>query len=113
MPAVFSHTSQIHNSIKHLITEQICHKLILSEGKAKQSRVKSTMRWWTKCISMGITKTASRNIAAKAGKTSEAVLDAQARFVITDRINPAMNCLDLDISLCISTTHLILSWFLA
>ena len=30
---------------------------------------------------MGITKTASRNIAAKAGKTSEAVLDAQARFV--------------------------------
>ena len=44
VPAVFSHTGQIHESIKRLITEQIRHKLILSEGQAKQSRVKSTMR---------------------------------------------------------------------
>ena len=39
------------------------------------------MRWWTKRVSMLIAKTASRNIAAKAGKMIEAVLDAQASFV--------------------------------
>ena len=82
--AVFSHTGKIHESIKRLITEQIHHKLILSEGNAKQSRVKSTMRWWTKCASMMIAETASRNIAAKAGKMSEAVLDAQASFATTE-----------------------------
>ena len=41
MPAVFSHTGQIHESIKRLITEQIRHKLkvkTLSEGETKQSR---------------------------------------------------------------------------
>ena len=53
---------------------------MLSEGKAKQSRVKSTMRWWTKCVSMVIAKTTSKNIAAKAGKMSEVVSDAQASF---------------------------------
>ena len=42
------------------------------------------MRWWTKCVSMVIAKTANRNIAAKAGKMSEAVLDAQASLVATE-----------------------------
>ena len=34
------------------------------------------------CISMVIDKKGSRNVAAKAGKMSEAVLDSQANFVI-------------------------------
>ena len=63
MPAAFSRTGQTHESIKRLVTEQIRHKLKLSEGEAKQSRVKSTVRWWTKCISTVIAKTASRNVA--------------------------------------------------
>ena len=64
-----------------MITEQIRHKLKLSEGEAKQSRVRSAMRWWTKCISMVIAKTASRNIAFKAYMMSQAVLEAQTSFV--------------------------------
>ena len=40
------------------------------------------MRWWTKCVSMVIAKTASRNIAAKAGKMSEAVLDLRKRALL-------------------------------
>ena len=44
VPAVFSHTGQIHKSIKRLIAEQIRNKLAFSEGVAKQSRVRSTMR---------------------------------------------------------------------
>ena len=38
------------------------------------------------CVSMVNAKTASRNIAAKAGKRCEAVLDAQASFVTTEAI---------------------------
>ena len=38
----------------------------------------------TECVFMLIAKTASRNIATKAGKMSEAVLDAQASFVTTE-----------------------------
>ena len=30
--------------------EQIRHKLIAFEGKAKVSRIKAVMKWWTKCI---------------------------------------------------------------
>ena len=37
----------------------IIHKLIAFEGKAKASRIKAVMKWWTKCISMVIAKTAS------------------------------------------------------
>ena len=44
--AVFSHTGQIHKSIKRLIAEQVRNKLAFSEGVVKQSRVRSTMRWW-------------------------------------------------------------------
>ena len=50
----------------------------------KQSRVRSTMRWWTKCISMVIAKTASRNVAFKTDVMSQAVLEAQASFVIPE-----------------------------
>ena len=39
------------------------------------------MRWWTKCVSMVIAKTSSRNIAFKAGMMGQAVLEAQASFV--------------------------------
>ena len=34
VPPAFWHTGQFHESIKRLITEQIRHKLILSEGHA-------------------------------------------------------------------------------
>ena len=65
IPAVFSHTGQIHDPFKSFVMEQIRHKLIAFEGKAKVSRVKAVMKWWTKCISMVIAKTASRNVAFK------------------------------------------------
>ena len=39
------------------------------------------MKWWSKCVSMVIAKTASRNVAFKAGKMSETVFETQADFV--------------------------------
>jgi len=72
---IFSHTGQIHKSIKRLIAEQIRNKLAFSEGVVKQSivRSRSTMRWWAKCISMVIAKTASRNVAFKTDVMSQAM----------------------------------------
>ena len=83
-PAVFSHAGQTHKSIKRLIVEQIRRALAFSEGVVKQSRVRSTMRWWTKCISMVIAKTASRNVAFKANVMSQAVLEAQSTFATSE-----------------------------
>ena len=73
VPAVFSHTGQIHAPFKSFVMEQIRHKLIAFEGKAKVSRIKAVMKWWTKCISMVIAKTASRNVAFKSDKLMDAL----------------------------------------
>ena len=37
---------------KKLVKEQICHKLICFEGEAKETKVRSVVKWWLKCISM-------------------------------------------------------------
>ena len=58
---------------KSFVMEQIRHKLIAFEGKAKASRIKAVMKWWTKCISMVIAKTASRNVAFKSDKLMDAL----------------------------------------
>ena len=51
----------------------IRHKLNAFKGKAKVSRIKAVMKWWTKCISMVIAKTASRNVAFKSDKLMDAL----------------------------------------
>ena len=58
--------------------EQIRQKLITFEGKAKSSRVKSVMKWRSKCISMVIAKTASRNVAFKSDKMMDALFQGQS-----------------------------------
>ena len=56
--------------------EQIRQKLITFEGQAKLSRVKSVMKWWSKCIS--IAKTAGRNVAFKSDKIIDALFQDQS-----------------------------------
>ena len=58
--------------------EQIRQKLITFEGRAKPSRIKSVMKWWSKCISMIIAKTASRNVAFKSDKLVETLSQDQS-----------------------------------
>ena len=41
IPAIISHTGQIHGEFKRLVKEQIRHKLISFEHKAKQRSQKS------------------------------------------------------------------------
>ena len=74
----YSHTGQIYTPFKSFVMEQIRQKLITFEGKAKSSRVKALMKWWSKCISMVIAKTASRNVAFKSGKMMDALFQGQS-----------------------------------
>ena len=81
IPAVFSHTGQIHDEFKVLVREQIRHKLIDSEVEAKSSKIKAGMKWWTRCISMAIAKTASRNVAFKVARLRDAIMQDQDEFI--------------------------------
>ena len=40
------------------------------------------MKWWSKCISMAIAKTASRNVAFKVAKMRESIMKDQDEFLI-------------------------------
>ena len=81
IPAVFSHAGQIHAEFKALVREQIRHKLIDSEGEPKSSKIRAGMKWWSRCISMAIAKTASRNVAFKVARMREAIMQDQDEFI--------------------------------
>ena len=55
----------------------IRHKLIAFEGEAKCSKIRSDMKWWSRCISMAIAKTASRNVAFKVAKMRDSIMEDQ------------------------------------
>jgi hypothetical protein len=80
--AVFSYTGQIYGEFKAFVKEQIKQKLVAFEGDAKPSKTRSAMKWWSKCISMAIAKTASRNVAFKVGKMREAITEDQDEFLM-------------------------------
>ena len=84
IPAVFSHTGQIHTAFKDLIREQIRQKIVAFENQAKPSKIKSVFKWWSKCISMVIAKTASRNVLYKANKLGESTLARQSEMLMPE-----------------------------
>ena len=83
-PAVFSQTGQIHEAFKIFVKEQIRAKLEHFEGPVKSSKVKSHMNWWVKCISAVIAKTASRNVAFKARKLRDSIMEGQDSFIMRE-----------------------------
>merc|ERR1712023_390486 len=56
--------------------------LVAFEGDAKASKTRSVMKWWLKCISVAIAKTASRNVAFKVAKMREAIMEDQDEFLM-------------------------------
>ena len=84
IPAVFSHTGQIHEAFKIFVKEQIRAKLEHFEGLVKNSKVRSHMNWWVKCISAVIAKTASRNVAFKARKLRDSIMEGQDSFIMRE-----------------------------
>ena len=49
--------------------------------------IKSVMKWWSKCISMIITKTASRNVAFKLNPCKTSQADVLTRQVVTEGLS--------------------------
>ena len=84
VPAVFSHTGQIHTVFKDFIREQIRQKFVHFENQAKPSKINSVFKWWSKCISMAIAKTASRNVIYKANKLGESMFVRQSEMLIPE-----------------------------
>ena len=80
--AIFSHTGQIHDEFKLFVKEQVRHKLIALEEEAKRSKVRSYMKWWLKCISVAIAETASRNVAFKAVRRRDSIMEGQDAFIM-------------------------------
>ena len=95
VPAVFSHTGQIHGEFKAFVKEQIKQKLVAFEGDAKASKTRSVMKWWSKCISVAIAKTASRSVAFKVAKMREAIIimEDQDEFLMR---NPERTDVDVE-----------------
>ena len=56
--------------------------MVAFEGDAKASNTRAAMKWWSKCISMAIAKTASRNVAFKVAKMREAIMMDQDEFLM-------------------------------
>ena len=82
VPAVFSHTGHIHGVFKAFVKEQITQQLVAFEGDPKPSKINSIMKWWSRCISVAIAKTASRNVAFKVAKMREAIMEDQDEFLM-------------------------------
>ena len=80
----------IYHDFKALVREQIRHKLIDVEGEPKRSKIRGVMKWWTRCISMAIAKTASRNVAFKVARMRDAIREVNfddGALVANDRAN--------------------------
>ena len=67
-----------------MIREQIRQKIVAFENQAKPSKIKSVLKWWSKCISMVIAKTASRNVAYKANKLGELMFARQSEMLMPE-----------------------------
>ena len=81
IPAVFSHAGQIHAEFKALVREQIRYILIAFEEEAESSKIRAVMKWWSRCTSMAIAKTASRNVAFKVARMREAIMEDQDELI--------------------------------
>ena len=49
------------------------------------------MKWWSKCISVVIAKTASRNVAFKVAKMREAIMEDQDEFLMRNSEHAGVN----------------------
>ena len=56
--------------------------MVAFEGDAKASKTRAAMKWWSKCISMAIAKTASRNEAFKATRVRDSIMVGQDKFIM-------------------------------
>ena len=63
----------MHGEVKRFIKDQIRLQLTYTEGEAKSSKVELAFRWWSKCISSVISRTASRNVLFSSARIGKAL----------------------------------------
>ena len=63
----------MHGEVKRFIKDQIRLQLTYTEGEAKSSKIELAFRWWSKCISSVISRTASRNVLFSSARISKAL----------------------------------------
>ena len=73
IPAIFSHTGQIHKEVMDLMFKQIKGKLELDDEQVQNSKIMGMHNLWVKQISCVINRTASRNIMAGRAALVEAL----------------------------------------
>ena len=56
--------------------------MVSSKFSLKSTKVRSVTKWWSKCISMAITKTASSNVAFKVARTKESTMGGQDELIV-------------------------------
>ena len=49
-----------------------------------EPNIRAVMKWWTRCISMVIAKSASRNVAFKVARMRDAMMQDQDEFITHD-----------------------------
>ena len=73
IPAIFSHTGQIHKAVMDLMYSQIKHKLELDDPEVKSSKIQGMLNLWVKKLSCVINRTACRTIVAGTAALVDAV----------------------------------------
>mgnify|MGYP006066465083 FL=1 len=63
----------MHGEVKRFIKDQIRLQLSYKEGEAISSKVELAFRWWSKCISSVISRTASRNVLFSSARIGKAL----------------------------------------
>ena len=66
-----------------MIRGQIRQKIVAFDFESK-IKISSVFKWWSKCISMVIAKTASRNVIYKANKLGESMFVRQSEMLIPE-----------------------------
>ena len=82
IPAIFSHTGQIHEKFLEFMSSQIKYKLELDDPEVQSSKIQGMLNLWVKQLSCVINRTASRNIIAGKSALVDAV-NASSRDDLT------------------------------
>ena len=64
IPANFSHTGQVHETIMGLMFNQIKHKMELIDPQVQNGKIQVMVRYWVRQLTAVINRTASRSILA-------------------------------------------------
>ena len=73
IPAIFSHTGQVHQAAMDLMFNQIKHKMELADPEVQSGEVQNVLNFWVQQLSCVINRTACRSILAGATSLVDSV----------------------------------------